>query len=145
MIVDDDELNNYITSKIIEHAGLTDHIESYSSPEKALAYLVRNSTLEDGDYPEVLLLDLSMYGMNGWQFLDELKNLPEAYLDKINIFILTNSILESDMLKAEKHPFVKGFFHKPLTMPMIQEIHGIIFESGNTFRQGFKVLLSLFY
>ena len=122
MIVDDDELSNYITGKIVEHAGLAEKADSFYSAKAALKYLKTNSSMRQGDYPDLIFLDLNLYDMNGWDFLSEYIKLKESYRRKITLFLLTNSIAEKDREQAKKYPCIKGYLHKPLTMGMIQEI-----------------------
>jgi len=122
MIVDDDELSNYITGKIVEHAGLAEKADSFYSAKAALKYLKTNSSMRQGDYPDLIFLDLNLYDMKGWDFLSEYIKLKENYRRKITLFLLTNSIAEKDRDQAKQFPCIKGYLQKPLTMGMIQEI-----------------------
>jgi len=122
MIVDDDELSNYITGKIVEHAGLAEKADSFYSGKAALKYLKTNSSMRQGDFPDLIFLDLNLYDMKGWDFLSEYVQIKESYRRKITMFILTNSISEKDRDQAKQYPCIKGYLQKPLTMAMIQEI-----------------------
>lgn len=122
MIVDDDELSNYITGKIVEHAGLAEKADSFYSAKAALKYLKTNSSMRQGDYPDLIFLDLNLYDMKGWDFLSEYVKLKESYRRKITLFLLTNSIAEKDREQAKQFPCIKGYLQKPLTMGMIHEI-----------------------
>ena len=122
MIVDDDELSNYITGKIVEHAGLAEKADSFYSAKAALKYLKTNSSMRQGDYPDLIFLDLNLYDMKGWDFLSEYIKLKDSYRRKITLFLLTNSIAEKDREQSKKFPCIKGYLQKPLTMGMIQEI-----------------------
>lgn len=122
MIVDDDELSNYITGKIVEHAGLAEKADSFYSAKAALKYLKTNSSMRQGDYPDLIFLDLNLYDMKGWDFLSEYIKIKESYRRKITLFLLTNSIAEKDREQAKNFPCIKGYLQKPLTMGMIQEI-----------------------
>jgi len=122
MIVDDDELSNYITGKIVEHSGLAEKADSFYSAKAALKYLKSNSSMLQGDYPDLIFLDLNLYDMKGWDFLSEYIKLKDSYRRKITLFLLTNSIAEKDREQAKHFPCIKGYLQKPLTMGMIQEI-----------------------
>jgi len=122
MIVDDDELSNYITGKIVEHSGLAEKADSFYSAKAALKYLKTNCSMRQGDYPDLIFLDLNLYDMKGWDFLSEYIKLKENYRRKITLFLLTNSIAEKDREQAKQYPCIKGYLQKPLTMGMIQEI-----------------------
>lgn len=122
MIIDDDELSNYITGKIVEHAGLAEKADSFYSAKSALKYLKANSSMRNGDYPDLIFLDINLYDMKGWDFLSEYTKLNENYRKKITLFLLTNSIAEKDREQARKFPCIKGYLQKPLTMAMIHDI-----------------------
>ena len=110
MIIDDDELSNYITGKIVEHAGLAEKADSFYSAKSALKYLKTNSSMRQGDYPDLIFLDLNLYDMK------------DSYRQKITLFLLTNSIADKDREQAKKFPCIKGYLQKPLTMAMIHDI-----------------------
>jgi CheY-like chemotaxis protein len=132
MIIDDDELSNYITGKIVEHSGLAEKADSFYSGRAALKYLKANASMRQGDYPDLIFLDLHMYDMKGWDFLSEYIKLKESYRRKITLFLLTNSIAEKDRDQAKKFPCIKGYLQKPLTMAMIQEIETYL-EKNNEY------------
>ncbi len=143
MIIDDDELNNYITGKIIEHAQLAEKVQCYISARKALAYLQANSYNQRGDYPEIILLDLSMYGMNGWEFLDQYEMINPEYTGKIHLFILASSIIEQE--RSKNYASVKDYFTKPLTMNNIEKIRGYINNKESHLLDRIKVLLNILF
>ena len=130
MIIDDDELNNYITTKIVGYAQLASRVESYQSPKAALEFLFENSRKPDGIAPEIIFLDISMHDMNGWEFLEEYKHLPYDYQKKIKIFILSTSIFENDRTKAGEYECINGYIQKPLTEPKINEIRRMMTQKN---------------
>jgi len=62
--------------------------------------------------PDLILLDLDMPVMDGWEFLDAFLKLPIA--KQVCVFVLTSSIHPHDREKARHYSLVKGFFSKPL-------------------------------
>lgn len=84
---------------------------SFTDPRRALGYL--------NDHPiDLILLDLNMPYLNGWQFLEAME---EAKLNS-PVFILTSSILKEDADRAEMHPLVKGYVSKPLEIRHLEAI-----------------------
>ena len=122
MIIDDDKLSNFITSKLIGHSGLVKKVKKCYSARIALRYLQQNCNNNTGEYPDIILLDVSMYDMNGWEFIKEFEKLDKNYQSKITIFILSNSISDTDREISEHFSSIKDFFHKPLSIPMIQNM-----------------------
>ncbi len=74
-----------------------------------------------GTTDEVLvLLDLNMPEMNGWDFLETCKERP--YSEKIRVVVVTSSLFREDQKKAEAYEQVIGYFTKPLNTQNCQEI-----------------------
>jgi CheY-like chemotaxis protein len=121
MIVDDDEVSNYIFTKLVEISGFGNEITCHEKAGDAYAYLKNNSSKPD-EMPEVIFLDLLLFDMSGWDFLDKYESLPESIKGKIYVVILTTSIYESDREKAIKYPSVKKFLTKPITLDGLKEI-----------------------
>ena len=68
--------------------------------------------------PDVLLLDINMPGITGWEFLDQLKALNlEA-----NVYMYSSSIDPDDVKEARNYPMVRDFISKPLDARTIRQI-----------------------
>lgn len=115
-VVDDDP----IAVTIIRHL-LAQHpkMELTSSFDGAEAFLNALKTNSEG-IPELLVLDLNMPLMSGWELLEILMSDFED--KKIPIAVFTSSIDERDELKSKKYPEVVGHFVKPMTSSLLNEI-----------------------
>ncbi|MEO1254002.1 MAG: response regulator, partial [Bacteroidota bacterium] len=92
----------------------------------ALEYLTGNN---QEPQPGIILLDLNMPGMNGWEFLDHYEKIPlEKRLNTV-LAILTTSVNPDDKIKAQKRPTVKEFFSKPLKKEHIETLISTHFEN----------------
>lgn len=74
----------------------------------------------DMEYPDVILLDLNMPIMDGWQFLDELAKIPAA--KTIPIYIVSSSVDSRDIKKAETYKMVNKYIVKPFSISKIQSL-----------------------
>src|SRR5687767_1028183 len=94
LVIDDDEPTNFFTRMIIEQCDCTDHIKVVESAQEALEYLTRSVSGNDEQYPcpDLILLDINMPAMNGWEFLEEYKKLSNEKKGKIMIVMLTTSL-----------------------------------------------------
>ena len=121
LLVDDDEATNFIHSMVIKQMNCTENIVVRENGAEALEYL---TSATDGKYPQpdLILLDINMPRMDGWEFLEEYKNLDDDQLAKTVIVMLTTSLNPDDKEKAGVIPVITGFMSKPLTSEMLQEL-----------------------
>ena len=120
LLVDDDEPTNYFHKIIITNSGCTNHVEVALNGIEALAYL--NSNGNGHPQPDLILLDLNMPKMNGWEFMDEYKKLDKAKKGKLILVMLTTSLNPADRERAMKVNGVSAFMSKPFTKEMLQMI-----------------------
>ena len=120
-IVDDDAIFVFLTKKVIEQTNLVDHIKIFDNGLDAINYLKENKDNVDM-LPEIILLDLSMPVMDGWQFLDEYILLQPKISKPIKIDIVTSSISPEDVAKARSISVVSEFIIKPVTKEKFNQI-----------------------
>ena len=122
LLVDDDEINNFISIKLIKKALLTSDIMACLNGKFAIDQLVEIQKKDMDKLPDYIFLDINMPIMNGWEFLDEYKRLNIDPLGKIKIFIISSSVFSNDINKAKSYPVVKSFISKPLSVEKIKEL-----------------------
>ncbi len=117
-IIDDDQIYQLIIKKVIERTGEFDSYCFYNDGIEAIEKLKSSEC----SLPEIILLDINMPQMDGWQFLDSLiAHRPNFHLETI-IYIVTSSIAHSDRDKAKSYKEVSGFLSKPLSVEKLKEI-----------------------
>ncbi len=120
-LVDDDELFVFLTKMTIEDTNLVDAIKVFKNGRDAIHFLQENCN-DLHQLPEVILLDLSMPIMDGWQFLEEYVVLKPRIGKKITLYIVTSSISPSDIAKARKISEVTDYIIKPITKNHLMEM-----------------------
>lgn len=120
-LIDDDELFVFLTKMTIEETNLVDLIKVFSNGLEAINFLKENSNNPD-QLPEVILLDLSMPVMDGWQFIEEYVKLKPRIGKKITIYIVSSSISPKDLAKAKSISEVSDYIIKPMTKEALIEI-----------------------
>lgn len=122
LLVDDDDISNYLTEVLIQKLDFSGEIEVYKNGEEALNY-IRECIISKGDLkvPELVILDINMPVMDGFEFLEEFEKLQNTNNMEIPVVMLTTSNYNNDIQKAQKYK-VAGFVNKPLTEEKFLEI-----------------------
>ena len=127
LLVDDDSVCNSINKIILNKKFGTDteyEIVSYISPLEGFNYL--SKILSENTFEKVIiLLDINMPEMTGWEFLDEYSQLPERKTEVV-IFILTSSVNQGDIDTAAENNNVMGFMTKPLTSENAEKLFEVM-------------------
>ena len=118
-IIDDDPIHQRIAQIMIGKHELFDEFDSYTEAEFALEYLKENMDNSAG-LPDVILLDLNMPVLDGWDFLEAFEKFQSDLSKQIRVFIVTSSVDEKDRLRSQTFSFVKGFISKPLSPDIIR-------------------------
>lgn len=125
LLVDDDEINNFISIKLIKKALLNTEITACLNGKHAIDHLEAINSEDPAKLPDYILLDINMPLMNGWEFLDEYKALKIDPLGKSKIFIISSSVFSNDINKAKSYPLVHDFISKPLNIDKVNELFGM--------------------
>jgi len=128
MVIDDDKVNNFICTKIIEKSGLADNVITCQSAEEGLTHL-RNALVGQGAVPELIFLDLNMPVMSGWDFLEEYKNSFGEIAPNVTLVVLSSSVYHEDINRAKSYVEVSEYMSKPITLDMLSIIDGQYFNN----------------
>jgi CheY-like chemotaxis protein len=121
LLVDDDETSLFLSDLLLLKHRIADHTHSAANGEVALEYL--QSVLEadpepPAHKPNLILLDINMPIMDGFEFLEAWNALDFSGKEKVRIVMLTSSSNPRDLDAAEQYG-VHGFLNKPLTRDKI--------------------------
>jgi CheY-like chemotaxis protein len=116
LLLDDNEDDNYIHERYIQRAHWADEVLVFTEAEKALSYLVSHLQL-----PQVMLVDVNMPVMTGFQLLDKL---CEAGVDlsSVAIVMVTSSLHPDDCRRAANHPLVSDYINKPINSEVLEAL-----------------------
>jgi len=126
LLVDDDEINNFISVKLIRKTLLNTEIKTCLNGKLAIDLLTDIQDSSPDEMPDFILLDINMPTMNGWEFLDEYIRLGLDPDGKVKIYIISSSVFNNDINKAKSYPLVKDFISKPLSVDKIRDLLGLI-------------------
>jgi response regulator of citrate/malate metabolism len=119
LLIDDDEISNFFNRKLIEKSNSHIDIFTVSSVKDAMEYL-RNSKKET--LPDIIFLDIFMPVKNGWDFLEEFQNEFKKESTSIKLYMLSSSVYNEDITKANNHYMVKEYICKPLSRHKLDEL-----------------------
>ncbi len=118
-IIDDDPIFVFGIKRIMQLADFCNSFLIFNNGKEALDNL-KMLIYAGEELPDVILLDLNMPIMDGWQFLDEFTGIP---IDKqITIYVASSSIDPEDTKKAQSYESVSNYIVKPITVENLKAI-----------------------
>lgn len=122
-VVDDDALYIYGIKRLLSKNTPENDVSTFESAEKALAY-IRDLFSRKGILPDVILLDLNMPRMNGWEFLKQFEEMRQTADKEIKVFVISSQVQdeEQEVYRVEWDQKVSAFIQKPVDANGIMEI-----------------------
>lgn len=118
-IIDDDPIYVFGTKRLMQMANFCESFLIFTNGKEALDKL--KAIIVNGEVlPDIILLDINMPVMDGWDFLDEFTKIPSR--KKIIIYIVTSSIDPADVNKAKQYQYVSNYLVKPITFDKIKDL-----------------------
>ena len=118
LLVDDDPTSCFLTQYIVEEMKLTDQVYTATSGREALDFIRSKGALPDFSL-DLILLDINMPDMDGFEFLEAFENLPNKL--KSSVVMLTTSSNMRDVDKAKIYQVI-DYVNKPITEDKLIDI-----------------------
>lgn len=121
LLIDDDAPTLFLNKLVIQDLDCTDKILTAENGRQAIEMLTEKT--EDGFLcPDLILLDINMPIVNGWEFMEKYETLSQEQKAKIVVVMLTTSLNPDDRSRAESIEDIKDFVSKPLDETTLKEI-----------------------
>ena len=120
-IIDDDPMSSFYIKRLAELGELAHIITIYNSAQGAIDYLLHHKNSQE-HLPNVILLDIYMPEIDGWEFLAELKKIESLLVKKPEIYIISSSNHPKDLSRADTFPEVRAYFQKPVTLDILKKV-----------------------
>lgn len=120
LIIDDDDVCCLINRKIAEFSGSFSEINVVTDAGKGIDLLKKGHNGGIGA-PDLILLDINMPGMNGFEFIHAFQHLEIEDKDRVTIVILSSS---NDLYERQKAADlgISRYIVKPLTPQGLRSI-----------------------
>lgn len=115
-IIDDNSTANLVHQHLLKRISITDDIRTFTNPVNALKELCDELFVEERRI--LILLDIHMPEMNGFEFLKACSLFPEHY-EALDIIMISSSIDEKELQLGLEHPLVRKVISKPLKVNQI--------------------------
>ncbi|SDL28387.1 response regulator [Kriegella aquimaris] len=112
-IVDDDEIYKYALMKSVKPLLEGSEVTLFSNGEDTLSYILENQN-DIIALPDIILLDIDMPVMDGFQFLEEYESIEHVLAKKITIYMVSSSVDPEDLKRAKSFDTVTDYISKPL-------------------------------
>ncbi len=123
LLVDDDDITNFLSKEMFRLSYPDILIDTTLNGKEALDFL--QARLNNGNQlPDIILLDINMPIMDGWDFLAFFEEIlaQQTAFENIQVFVFTSSVYQEDMNRAMTYPSVKRVYSKPLEELQVKEI-----------------------
>ena len=118
-VVDDDAIYTFTVRKLLENNELAHTVDVFTNGQKALDKLAEIN-FKTERYPDIILLDINMPIIDGWQFMNEFIK----FVDKnaMTIYMVSSSIDPRDRDLALQYEEIKDFIVKPVTIESLKKL-----------------------
>lgn len=120
-IIDDDKIYTYGISKIIKNNLPGKKLITFENGLKALEG-IKKIAAEGEELPDLILLDIDMPEMNGWDFLREFEKIRNDLGKEVQIFVISSRVDDGnqDLYKIEWNKQVSDFISKPVDIKALK-------------------------
>ena len=117
VIIDDDAVVLFLHKILVQKSSLSSSLSCFDNGNDAYSYLCSRTTKQ----PILVLLDINMPGMSGWDFLEKISQ--DECDNNVWVVMVTSSINSSDREKARKYSRVIDYLEKPLSKEACEVLH----------------------
>lgn len=116
VLIEDNLIDQFVTKKLLKKGLDVNPLFIANNGKKGIDWLLKNS-----DHKSlVIILDIQMPIMNGFEFLEEFSTLAEDLKNRIKIFVLSSTLDSDEIKKAKENKYVSDFWNKPFRLDLLK-------------------------
>lgn len=122
LCINDSSINLFIQKKLLLKSGITDNVITASDGQEALDYYSRFKDIQSADYPRLIILDIHMPKVDGWEFLDKFSELYLPSFSETKVIVNSFTVDENEINKAKDYPVIIDFITSQLSVDYFREL-----------------------
>ncbi|WP_411274448.1 response regulator [Daejeonella sp.] len=122
LCINDSSINLFVQKKLLLQSGITDNVITVADGQEALDYYSRFKDLPSFEYPRLILLDIHMPRVDGWEFLDKFSELYLSSFDETRVIVNSFTVDENEINKAKNYPLIIDFVTTQLTTEYFRQL-----------------------
>ncbi len=126
-LIDDDTVCQFVMQKIVRGLSTKNvkKVLTFGDGEQAIDFITNNAS-NAIELPNIILLDINMPIMDGWQFMDEYIKLKPRIGKKIIVYMVSSSNNEADIIRAKEISEISDYLVKPVTPEELNQILNVL-------------------
>ncbi|MHC0446241.1 response regulator [Flavobacterium sp. 3-218] len=116
IIIEDNLIDQFVTKKLLKKGLDINPAYIANNGKEGMNWILKNQNQN----PLIILLDIQMPIMNGFEFLEEFDKLPEDLKENIEIFVLSSTLDIDEIKKIKENKYVSDFWNKPFRLEILQ-------------------------
>lgn len=116
IIIEDNLIDQFVTKKLLKKGLDINPVYIANNGKEGMNWILKNQIQN----PLIILLDIQMPIMNGFEFLEEFDRLPEDVKEKIEIFVLSSTLDSDEIKKVKENKYVSDFWNKPFRLEILK-------------------------
>ncbi len=120
-IIDDDDIYQFTVRKFLSSKHVAKRLQFFENGQEAIQHFKKFANSAD-ELADVILLDINMPIMDGWGFLKEYSKIKVELSKQTNIFMVSSSIDDADIARANQISELSGYYVKPISEEQLVSI-----------------------